>query len=415
MSVHKAEGKSTIKVGLTGPSYNETKEVQLQPMSTENVEFDVPKLASGDYNLTADGIEGVIFKNSTKLDYADNKPSIFIQTDKATYKPADLVQYRVLFLDENTRPAAIDKPITIVINDGEQNRIKQLTDVQLTKGVYTGELQLSEQPVLGTWNIAVNIADDSAESKSFEVAKYVLPKFEVVIESAKDVAVQDGVIKATIRAKYTYGKPVKGKATVSLESDFNYYRPFNADSKGMKTIDIDGKAHVEFPIDNSAYGLGYTPPMKIFAEVTEELTGNKQNASTVVTVHSQRYKIEAVDTVTNYHPGKSFVYEFVVKNLDGSPVQGGSKKAKLTFEAPHRYFHIDRSDDLPELKSVELEAPLNENGIASFTVVLPSNETRFYNVKGSYGDSNSYLGSIHKFQPTVESAEPLQISVNTKT
>ncbi|XP_023166141.2 CD109 antigen isoform X4 [Drosophila hydei] len=415
VSVHKAEGKSTIKVGLTGPSYNETKEVQLQPMSTENVEFDVPKLASGDYNLTADGIEGVIFKNSTKLDYADNKPSIFIQTDKATYKPADLVQYRVLFLDENTRPAAIDKPITIVINDGEQNRIKQLTDVQLTKGVYTGELQLSEQPVLGTWNIAVNIADDSAESKSFEVAKYVLPKFEVVIESAKDVAVQDGVIKATIRAKYTYGKPVKGKATVSLESDFNYYRPFNADSKGMKTIDIDGKAHVEFPIDNSAYGLGYTPPMKIFAEVTEELTGNKQNASTVVTVHSQRYKIEAVDTVTNYHPGKSFVYEFVVKNLDGSPVQGGSKKAKLTFEAPHRYFHIDRSDDLPELKSVELEAPLNENGIASFTVVLPSNETRFYNVKGSYGDSNSYLGSIHKFQPTVESAEPLQISVNTKT
>ncbi|XP_017858383.1 PREDICTED: CD109 antigen isoform X2 [Drosophila arizonae] len=415
VSVHKAEGKSTIKVGITGPSYNETKEVELLPMSTTNVEFDVPTLSSGDYNLTADGTEGVIFKNTTKLNYADNKPSIFIQTDKATYKPSDLVRYRVLFLDENTRPAAIDKPITIAISDGEQNRIKQLTDIQLTKGVFTGELQLSEQPVLGTWSIAVNVADDTAASKSFEVAKYVLPKFEVVVESAKDVAIQDGVVKATIRAKYTYGKPVKGKATVSLEEDFNYYRPINSESKRMKTVDIDGKAHVEFPIEKSAYGSGYTPPLKIFAEVTEDLTGNKQNASSTVTVHSQRYKIEAVNAVTNYHPGKTFAYQFVVKNLDGSPVQGGSKKAKLVLEAPHRYFNFDRSDDTPDLKSIEWDAPLNEHGIATFDVVLPVNDTRFYNVKGVYDESSSYLGSIHKFQPTIESAEPLQIIVSTKT
>ncbi|XP_017954315.1 CD109 antigen isoform X4 [Drosophila navojoa] len=415
VSVHKAEGKSTIKVGITGPSYNETKEVELQPMSTTNVEFDVPTLSSGDYNLTADGTEGVIFKNTTKLNYADNKPSIFIQTDKATYKPSDLVQYRVLFLDENTRPAAIDKPITIAISDGEQNRIKQLTNVRLTKGVYTGELQLSEQPVLGKWSIAVNVADDTAASKSFEVAKYVLPKFEVVVESAKDVAVQDGVVKATIRAKYTYGKPVKGKATVSLEEDYNYYRPINSESKRMKTVDIDGKAHVEFPIEKSAYGSGYTPPLKIFAEVTEDLTGNKQNASSTVTVHSQRYKIEAVNAVTNYHPGKSFVYQFVVKNLDGSPVQGGLKKAKLVLEAPHRYFNFDRSDDSTDLKSIEWDALLNEHGIATFDVVLPVNDTRFYNVKGVYDESSSYLGSIHKFQPTIESAEPLRIIVNTKT
>jgi len=165
VSVHKADVKSVIKVGITGPSYNETKQVEVEPKSTVNVEFDVPTLKSGNYNLTAAGIEGVVFENSTRLNYADNKPSVFIQTDKATYKPGDLVQYRVLALDENTRPAVIDKPITIAINDGAQNRIKQLTDVKLTKGVYAGELQLSEQPMLGTWNIAVSIADDSSETK----------------------------------------------------------------------------------------------------------------------------------------------------------------------------------------------------------------------------------------------------------
>lgn len=116
VSVHKAEGPSKIDVSITGPSFNETKTVELQPMSTGNVEFNVPQLQDGDYSLVAKGVSGLHFENSTKLNYADYKPATFIQTDKATYKPGDLVQFRVLFLDANTRPAKIEQPITILIN-----------------------------------------------------------------------------------------------------------------------------------------------------------------------------------------------------------------------------------------------------------------------------------------------------------
>ncbi|KAL7741142.1 hypothetical protein ACLKA6_018168 [Drosophila palustris] len=416
VSVHKAEAKSVIKVGITGPSYNETKQVEVEPKSTVNVEFDVPTLSSGDYNLTAAGVEGVIFENSTKLNYADNKPSIFIQTDKATYKPADLVQYRVLILDANTRPAVIDRPITIVINDGAQNRIKQLTDVKLTKGVFAGELQLSEQPMLGTWNIAVSVADDGSESKSFEVAKYVLPKFQVVVESVKDIAKLDGVLKATVRAKYTYGKPVKGKATVSISPNYSYYSPSGNSLEQTKTIDVDGKGHVEFTFSDMGWQSAYTPPLKVFAEVTEELTGNKQNASTTVNLHSQRYKLEAIDNSISYHPGKPFVYQIVVKNLDGSPVRDATKKAKLTLEPSHRYFDFHRTTPSePDNESQVFEAPLNEHGIATFNITLPEGTDRFFSVKGSYADATSQLGSLNKFQPAIVSDDPLKIEVNTKT
>ncbi|XP_034490951.1 CD109 antigen isoform X4 [Drosophila innubila] len=415
VSVHKGEVKSIIKVGITGPSYNETKQVDVEPKSTVNVEFDVPKLSSGDYNLTAAGIEGVIFENSTKLNYADNKPSIFIQTDKATYKPSDLVQYRVLILDANTRPAVIDKPITIVISDGAQNRIKQLLDVKLTKGVFAGELQLSEQPMLGMWNIAVSIADDGSETKSFEVAKYVLPKFQVVVESAKDIAKQDGVLKATIRAKYTYGKPVKGKATVSISPNYSYYSPSGNSLEQTKTVDVDGKGHVEFTLSDMELQSAYNPPLKVFAEVTEELTGNKQNASTTVNLHSQRYRLEAIDNSISYHPGKSFVYQVVVKNLDGSPVRDATKKAKLTLEPSHRYFHFDRTiQSDPDNESHVFEALLDEHGIATFNITLPVSTDRFFSVKGSYADATSQLGSLNKFQPAIESNDPLKIEVNTK-
>ncbi|XP_026844063.1 CD109 antigen isoform X1 [Drosophila persimilis] len=407
VSVHKADGPSQMRISLNGPSYNETKEIEVEPMSTQNVGFDVPKLASGDYNLTAVGVTGIVFQNSTKLNHADDKLPTFIQTDKATYKPADLVQFRVLFVDEYTRPAKIDKPITIAITDGAQNRIKQLSDIKLTKGVYSGELQLSEQPVLGTWKIAVSVDGDGTETKTFEVDKYVLPKFEVIVESPKDVAVQDKVVKATIRAKYTYGKPVKGKATVSIEPNFAHYLNHEF-GKQEKTINLDGKGHVEFSIEGNQYRGGYSPPLKILAIVTEELTGNKQNATTIVNLHSQRYKIEGVDNPPSYQPGKAFVFQIVVKNVDGSPVRDSTKKVKLSFMNGNRFSGGTRQE-------FNFEGPLNEHGMASFNVTLPEMEMSYVSINAEFGDSSSYVGSISKFHPALETDEPLKIEVKTKT
>ncbi|XP_016963803.3 thioester-containing protein 1 allele R1 isoform X3 [Drosophila biarmipes] len=408
VAVHKADDPTRIKVSLNGPSYNETKEFELFPMSSRNVEFEVPKLASGDYNLTAEGISGIVFKNSTKLNYADEKPSTFIQTDKATYKPADLVQFRILFLDENTRPATIDKPISVVITDGAQNRIKQFSDVKLTKGVYSGELQLSEQPVLGTWKISVSVDGDNRETKSFDVDKYVLPKFEVTVDTAKDVVQADNVIRATIRAKYTYGKPVKGKATVTMEQNYGYYGDSEA-NKQEKTIDIDGKGHVEFDL-NGLRSSQYSPPMKLFAIVTEELTGNKQNASATVRLHQQRYNIENLERPDHYHSKKSFIYKVVVKNVDGSPVTGTTKKAKITFQNEYRYWTQPSSES-----GITFEAPVDEKGIATFNVTLPDNDTRFYRVVASFDGSENHVGTMSKFQPELDRNEPLKIQVNTKT
>ncbi|KRJ97335.1 CD109 antigen isoform X2 [Drosophila yakuba] len=411
VSVHKADGPSQIKVSLNGPSYNETKQIELLPMSTQNVEFEVPKLASGNYNLTAEGLSGVVFKNSTKLNYADNKPSVFLQTDKATYKPADLVQFRILFLDENTRPARIEKPVSVIITDGAQNRIKQLSDVKLTKGVYSGELQLSEQPVLGNWQISVSVNGENTETKSFMVDKYVLPKFEVIVDTPKDVVIADKVIKATIRAKYTYGKPVKGKATVSMEQNNGYYYFMDHETDGNKqekTIDVDGKGHVEFDINRIAHRVAYLPPIKLFAVVTEELTGIKQNATATVTLHQQRYKMEAFESPGNFESGKSFIYQVVVKNVDGSPVTSSTKNVTIGFDNSYTFYNE------PTPARINFEAPVNKSGIATFNVTLPESENRFYHIFASFDGSQNSIGTISSFKPSRVSGEPLKIQVNTK-
>lgn len=50
--------------------------------------------------------------------------------------------------------------IDLLFQDGENNRVKQWKGVTPVKGVFGGELQLSEQPLLGDWAIVAEIGDE---------------------------------------------------------------------------------------------------------------------------------------------------------------------------------------------------------------------------------------------------------------
>lgn len=169
---------------------NVTKTVKVPPSNTKILNFNVPKLKEGVYTLETEGINGLIFKNSSSLNFSPKNPKIHIQTDKAVYKPGDLIQYRIIVLDENTKPAKLDKSLRLEFKDAAGNFIKQINDIQLNKGVYMGVLQLSEEPVLGVWSVKAILGsneDNIKRENKFEVDKYVLPKFSVDIETTKNV------------------------------------------------------------------------------------------------------------------------------------------------------------------------------------------------------------------------------------
>jgi len=120
--------------------------------------------------------------------------------------------------------------------------------------------------------------------------------------------------------------------------------------------------------------------------------------------------IENLEKPDLYHNNKSFIYSVVVKNVDGSPVTGSTKKAKITFQNAHRYW-----GQVPSEPGISFEAPVDEKGIATFQVTLPENDSRFYRIVATFGGSESHIGTISKFEPTVQSSEPIKIQVNTKT
>lgn len=59
--------------------------------------------------MVAEGPVGLPFINEMFINLPSKNQSIFIQTDKAMYKPGDKVKFRVLVLDSESNPAIVNK------------------------------------------------------------------------------------------------------------------------------------------------------------------------------------------------------------------------------------------------------------------------------------------------------------------
>lgn len=192
--------------------------------------------------------------------------------------------------------------------------------------MFVDELQLSEFPTLGDWEIHAEI-EDEITSKTVQIAEYVLPKFEVKIDSDEHFNVKYGKIRAIIRSKYTYGKYVKGEALVSLmpTSYFAWSSRPNGDAI-IKRIKIDGKGTVEFDIvddldikaDEYLHSVTYT----LKAVVVEELTGRNQTDSKKIYVHQNRYKFNTIDRDSHFQTGTPIKVRLAITYQDDKPVTG---------------------------------------------------------------------------------------------
>lgn len=134
------------------------------------------------------------------------------------------------------------------------------------------------------------------------MAEYVLPKFEIEIDSPDDFTLEDQKAHIVVRAKYTSGKPLRGTAVVTIEDD-NYYgycgdNESNNKDLVKKTVIIDGKETIEFDIEqelkfgdnkkNKHFNVKY---FNVKAEVTETLTGLSQSTQKSFKVHKNTYDI----------------------------------------------------------------------------------------------------------------------------
>lgn len=373
----------------------------------------------GFYSLHVNSLLGDNYTSIVNLDMNTKKSIVLVQTDKSIYKPADKVQFRVLVLNSDMKAR---KKImgTIYISDGAQNRIKQFDTFDLSKGFFQNELQLSDSPVMGKWKIHVKLNGEDETRKEFEVAEYVLPKFEVTLDANPDANFKDGVIRVSVNAKYTFGKIAKGFATVTAEVVANYWRQ-QPNMKVLKIVTVDGKKPVEFHIEDE---LGIKDKdrektVKLTASFKEELTGREMNTTATVTIHTTPHKIELKKSSDYFKPGMPFTVSAFVKHHDkNAPVSDKTNPLKFTIKY---YYDVLRDckhyreplfqnlmdskstigetikayncrDELFEEKSSEVFV---SNGLSVIDIEFPSNTTKI-EVNAKYLETEKTLYYIQR-------------------
>ncbi|XP_055894439.1 CD109 antigen-like isoform X2 [Biomphalaria glabrata] len=369
------------------------------------------------YTLKVKGSGALTFNQSTDLSYNSKEAfSVFIQINKAIFKPDDTVNFRVfgIYPDLKSYSGSMD----VSIYDANSNKIKQWNKVNPVNGVFTQKLVLSAQPVLGDWKIEAK-ANTTRAQKIFTVAKYVLPKFKVEIVMPSFALTSDNDITVTIKSRYTYDKPVKGTADVLVKlNQFENSMPIDfAQSLPVTSLQmsINGEAKVTVPKD--LINAKDKDVLIVIANVTESLTGNKMTAKNTVTFYDQVAQLEYPEiNPKSFKPGLKYSAYLQITQPDGLPTTSITEPVRISWKVEKEKKPLD---------SIRLRLP--KNGIVSFSVNVPLNAssliisatfqgvTKELTVEPSYSPSSSYMQLALKTASVIRAGDVVFFEVTSTT
>ncbi|XP_053206291.1 CD109 antigen-like isoform X2 [Panonychus citri] len=410
ISTHNNHGPINFDATISGHENSShlntiSQSVTLNDDETRLVRFGVGPWGAGNYKLTVNGQgNGLTFKNETKLVYESKSFSVFIQTDKAIYKPGQKVFFRAIIV-RPTLATAETGANTVYIEDAKSNRIKQWDRVFTSFGVLSFDFQLSENPVLGDWTINVDI-DSKIFKKTFTVAEYVLPTFSVDVNLPSYVTYNKSDLIVNVKATYTYGKPVTGEVTLTVQPRIRYgsltTRPLEQYQVKAK---LDGS--VDIPVDvirdvRLAKDF-YDREIEFFALVEEDLTGRKYNKTSILTVYDKEINIELIKSSPYYKPNLTMTCYLKVAYRDDTPVEDNGPPVKIMYG----YGYNEE-----EYTNVIEQVP--KKGIIKFEFTPISSPTSIIGIKSEYKGQTYHFMSLDMFHSQSSKFIQVGIAENSK-
>ncbi|KAJ8042375.1 hypothetical protein HOLleu_13409 [Holothuria leucospilota] len=426
VQIREASGPVNVTAAIkNGESDNAVPQLRAEgifsPGQVSTLEMQVPDTLpapAGQYKLEITGLGGGLNFNETKyLQFDVTHFAIFVQTDKAIYKPGQTVNYRIFAVYPGMQ--VYKGPFDVTVADPDGNIIQLYTGLQnVTYGVITQSMVMSSEPVLGDWEIKVS-AEGQTKTQTVTIDEYVLPKFEVTVVLPPYITEEDSALNIQISSKYTYGKPVEGSADVIIK--FNYY-----DNSITRSVQLDDTADVAVSKDDllTLYKSINTWNDKMYeglviivtAVVTEGLTGLKQNSSATVTYYDKPIKIEALPITSQvFKPGLTYTAFLAVTHQDGSMLTYHERREGLVIA-----FGVSKNNGNKEWQRGGYSIP--ETGVVVARYDVPHNTSSleinaYYYDKPSTQELGTYIGgSYSKYLTQMQSPSSsfMQIALETE-
>ncbi|KAK2183567.1 hypothetical protein NP493_304g01028 [Ridgeia piscesae] len=354
--------------------------------------------------------KGLKFNNEKSITLHGKGVSVFIQTDKALYKPSQTVHFRAMAVYPDLKPYLGKLDIELI--DAEGNMIKQYKGVTNPNhhGVITKQLQLSDQPVLGDWKINVN-ALGVAQTKAFTVAEYVLPKFKVTIDAPSFFYFLNDVLNINIGAKYTYGKKVKGVAEITVQLSSLTYVLWKPPQHKITVQEFNGSTRLKLtreellelillPRDRSSIfdAISEFKQMTILvsANVTEGVSDITLSDRTDIPVKTQHHELKFLATTPSiFKPGLTYVGFVKLSRMDGSaPLPSDLVKINGEMRMVEMVFTGKVGNERQELNG---RYPIQPSGLVRFSIKVPENFTTI-NMTATFRFISARKDGIKKFK-----------------
>ncbi|CDQ59229.1 unnamed protein product [Oncorhynchus mykiss] len=420
-------GNNTVVTETTTIQGGSTELLVLSPIPDSELSYWHP------YTLVVKGYVGMgnmVFTNSTVLRFNPKSSSTFIQTDKANYRPGQVVKIRAVSIYPDGKP--YKGKIDIIIKDPKANMIRQWLSLDSVLGVLSKEFQLSKNPSLGKWTIVTSVNGVVSENQ-FNVEHYVLPRFEVWIE-APSVLHHDDTLWGVVTAKYMYGKPVRGHMNITY---LHHFHGIGVSSDDYK--EIYGSTEFSFDVpdyqvmfkrsaDNMYEDYENDEFLTIIVYVTESLTGLTYHSTMEVGVVKCRYDLAFRGYPSYIKPSLNFTAELKISTYNKWPLTREDQGKTVTISVTQQR-HSPWSwklDDLGLMLPLQtMVLPVPADGVIPIHIQL-SDKVATLTVDASFKDgykmlqvyssykspSKSYL-QIQKSRSTPQVDVPLQLTLQS--
>ena len=338
----------------------------------------VPRVAPGEYQVK---VAGKGFAETTAVQIQPGT-LLFLESDKPIYKPGQTVHVRLVALDSELRPVATQA--VIEIQDAKAIKIFKKTVTTDEYGMATIELPLSTEPNLGVWKLTAT-AGEASTQLDVRVEEYVLPKYEVKADMAKEWFLVNEPITGQVAAQYSFGRPVKGDLKVTAYryvGEWEEYATYEAKIDGQGDFRIEAPGYVAGVPE--AGGLGN---VKLEIAVAETSTGYEQKTTELLTVAATPLNIQLIPESSAFKPTLPFGMLLVTETPSGEPVE-----ARVNIEITYLN---DKWDQIgQESRTVE-----TSRGTAMLRLSPPAKAVRM-NVYASSGDAGAQKEVTAAYSPS---------------
>jgi CD109 antigen len=322
--------------------------------------FPTPDVAPGSYRLKVQGPAGSAVLQSPVT--VRSLPVLFVETDKPIYRPGQAIQGRVLLLNNQLLPGEGAVEITIADAKGIK-MFRQELDTNAF-GVAPFNLPLATELNFGTWKLTAR----SGVAKTVvdvRVEKYVLPKFDLQINTGQDYFLVNDPVEGAVSAFYFFGKPIAGTAEIRASRYVGVWEEYANYTGALE----DGLLAFEFPAVNYVSGTpGNGGAGNLLIEITvTDTSGHAEKYSEFFRIPQADLHLQVIPLAPRMTPSTAFDVAVAAQTPDGATAEC-SGTLSVAFAT------LTSSDDYGnyyEWLPAETQAFSTTGGLARITLTAP--------------------------------------------